>query len=90
MHSHPLDPDVDDLAPTEPALTDYDDEHLVTYLRMLDAANEGADWREVARIVLHRDPDGDLERSWRAYESHLARARWMSSWGYRLLLKRAD
>lgn len=66
MPSPPLDTDVDDLAPTEPVLTDYDDEHMVTYLRMLDAVNEGADWREVARIVLHRDPDGAAERSWRA------------------------
>jgi hypothetical protein len=41
----PLDPDVDDLAPSNPALTDYDVEHLVCYLRLLDAEAEGADWR---------------------------------------------
>jgi hypothetical protein len=46
-----LDPDVADLAPTDPALTRYDEEHLVTYLRMLDANKEGADWREVTRAV---------------------------------------
>jgi hypothetical protein len=38
-----LDPDVADLAPTDPALTRYDEGHLVTYLRMLDANEEGAD-----------------------------------------------
>ncbi len=42
MPSHPPDPDVDDLAPTVPKLTDYNDEHISTYLRMLDAAAEGA------------------------------------------------
>jgi hypothetical protein len=49
----PLDPDDADLAPTGPALTAYDEEHAVTYIRMLDADQEGADWREVSRIVLH-------------------------------------
>ncbi len=41
--SHPLDPDVADLAPTSSALTGYDEQHLVTYLRLLDAAEEGGD-----------------------------------------------
>ncbi|UFZ02620.1 DUF2285 domain-containing protein [Bradyrhizobium ontarionense] len=90
MPSHPPDPDVDDLAPTEDRLTAYDDEHISTYLRMLDAAAEGADWREVARIVLHIDPDREPERARRAYDSHLARAKWMSSTGYRHLLRRGD
>ncbi len=35
------------LAPTDPALTDYDREHLVPYLQLLDADEEGADWREI-------------------------------------------
>ena len=51
-----LDPDVADLAPSVPALTAYDELHAVTYLGMLDADAKGADWREVARIVLHIDP----------------------------------
>ena len=51
MQSPPLDPDVADIAPSEHALTAYDQEHAITYMRMLDADAEGADWREVARIV---------------------------------------
>lgn len=90
MPSPPLDPDVDDLAPTEEALTSYDDEHLVTYLRMLDAEADNADWREVAQLVLHIDPAREPERARRAYDSHLARAKWMSSKGYRHLLRRPD
>ena len=42
----PLDPDVADSAPSDPVLTVYDEEHLITYLRLLDADAEGADWRE--------------------------------------------
>jgi hypothetical protein len=40
--------------------------HLVTYLRLLDADAEGADWQEVAKIVLHIDPGGEPDRAKRA------------------------
>ncbi|MGY3584344.1 hypothetical protein ACVIGB_006598 [Bradyrhizobium sp. USDA 4341] len=76
-----------DTAPTEQTLTPYDHEHVVTYLRLLDADAEGADWREVAEIVLHIDPKTEPERARRAYETHLARARWMANQGYRHLLR---
>jgi hypothetical protein len=85
----PLDPDVADSAPEARELTAYDYEHLVTYLRLLDADNDEADWREVARIVLHIDAGRELERARRAWESHLARAKWMTTHGYKELL-RAD
>ena len=84
----PLDPDVADMAPSVPTLTDYDMEHLVTYLRLLDADAEGADWREVARIVLHVDPDREPDRARHAFDSHLARAKWVARHGYRDLLQR--
>jgi hypothetical protein len=51
MHQPPLDPPVADRAPEATALTGYDQEHLVTYLRLLDADSEGADWREVSRLL---------------------------------------
>jgi hypothetical protein len=87
MLKPPLDPDVADTAPTDPVLTPYDHEHLITYLRLLDADADGADWREVARIVLHLDPDHASDRAWTAYESHLARAKWMTASGYKQLLR---
>jgi hypothetical protein len=83
----PLDPDVADSAPSDPVLTVYDEEHLITYLRLLDADAEGADWREVARLVLYLDPEQETERARRAFESHLSRARWMTEHGYRHLLR---
>jgi hypothetical protein len=69
--------------PTDPALTRYDEEHLVTYLCTLDADAEGADWREVSRIVLHIDAEQEPDRARRAFDSHLARAKWMTEVGYR-------
>jgi hypothetical protein len=88
MPSPPLDPDVADLAPDDPVLTAYDEQHVVTYLRLLDADVDNADWREVARIVLHIDPDRYPQRARTAFESHLARAKWMTSRGYGHLLRR--
>lgn len=82
-----LDPDVDDQAPDGPDITVYDEAHFVTYLRLLDAERDGADWTEAARIVLHRDPD-EL-RTRRCFESHLARAQWMTKRGYRRLLEQS-
>jgi Uncharacterized conserved protein (DUF2285) len=87
MRNPPLEPDVANFAPTDPVLTGYDQVHLVTYLRLLDADTEGADWREVARIVLHIDPDREPNRARYAFDSHLARAKWMTEHGYRHLLR---
>ena len=87
MPSPPLDPPVSDLAPTDRILTGYDEQHLVTYLRLLEADKAGADWREVAKIVLHIDPAREPERARRAWESHLARARWLTQSGYRHFLR---
>lgn len=81
-----LDPDVADVAPDAPILTGYDEERLLTYIRLLDAAAEDADWREVAKIVLHIDPEKEPGRAFRLWETHLARARWMTTNGYRYLL----
>ena len=66
-----LDPDVDDLAPSGNVMTAYDEQHFVTYLRLLDAKAEDADWKEVARIVLHRDPASDEMLTRRCWQSHL-------------------
>jgi hypothetical protein len=87
MQTPPLDPDVADLAPTAQTLTAYDEQHIVTYLRLLDAAADNADWREVARVVLHIDPIVAPTRARQAFESHLARAKWITSHGYRHLLR---
>jgi hypothetical protein len=87
MKQPALDPDVADVAPNEAVLTTYDEQHLVTYWRLLDAEAAGADWKEVTRIVLHIDPDREPARARNAFDSHLARARWMADHGYRDLLR---
>lgn len=67
-------------------LTSYDREHMVLYLRLLDAHRDGADWREAVQILFGLDPRAELERCRKVHASHLARAQWMTEHGYRDLL----
>ena len=50
---------------------------LKTYLRLLDANAKGADWREIAQVVLHLDPEHESEQARRVLASHLSRAKWI-------------
>ena len=63
MKQPPSDPLVADVDPTDTDLTVYDEEHIIQYLRMLDADAEGADWREVAQLVLKIDPELEHDRA---------------------------
>lgn len=76
----------EDRAPVSPELTDYDERHLIDYLRLLDADSEGADWREAAVSIFEIDPATNTERAQAMHASHLARARWMTEVGYAHLL----
>ena len=75
-----------DEPPQGPKLTSYDREHMVLYLRLLDAERDGADWREASKILFGLDPDLEPDRCQRVHAAHLARAKWMSESGYRELL----
>ncbi|MEK9281151.1 DUF2285 domain-containing protein [Bradyrhizobium sp. ISRA442] len=83
----PAEPKIAELAPSVHELTSYDEEHAVTYMRLLDAEADKADWREIARIVLGLDPTVEPDRARRTFESHLARAKWLAGHGYRELLR---
>ena len=76
----------DDIAPSSDTLTEYDRAHVRLYTRLLDAAAEGAAWQEIVAILFGMDPGTEPDRSRQVYDSHLARARWMSETGFRLLL----
>ena len=78
-----------DEPPQGASLTGYDREHLALYIRLLDAAEEGAEWTEVVRILFGLDPNRDADRARRVHDSHLARARWMTQHGYADLLRSA-
>lgn len=76
-----------DKAPTDETVTEYDRLHAPQYLRLLDAESSGASWTEVVQRVLGVDPRAEPERARQIYDSHIARAKWMMSEGYRGLLR---
>jgi hypothetical protein len=75
-----------DRAPESAQLTAYDEAHLQDYLRLLDADDEGADWRRTAAKIFGIDATVEPERAKTMHDSHLARARWMTEIGYAHLL----
>jgi hypothetical protein len=76
-----------DQPPESPTITMYDREHMKLYIRLLDAAADGADWHEAVSILFGLNTDLEPERARRVYETHLARARWMTEHGYRKLVR---
>jgi hypothetical protein len=80
-------PPFDDRPPQTDRVNAYDERHLATYIRLLDADAEGADWREAVRIIFGIDPAREPDRAKIVHDSHLARARWMTETGYRHLLE---
>jgi len=87
MRKSPLNPSVTDQAPAASTLTGYDERHLFIYVDLLEAEADGADWDEAALLVLRIDPILEPTRARRAWESHLARAKWMIQHGYQHLLR---
>ena len=81
-----LTPSVIDALEWSNEITPYDQQHFITYARLLDAEAENADWRDVARVVLQLDPDKDPERSQRCWHTHLDRAKWIATTGYQQLV----
>jgi Uncharacterized conserved protein (DUF2285) len=75
--------------PCPDAITPYDERHFVTYLRLLDADSEGADWREAVMIIFGLDAESEPDRARAVHTNHLERARWMTEHGYRHLLEKA-
>lgn len=65
------------LAPQASVPTRYDQQHFLTYARLLSAERAGADWREAASSILLCDVDRDPDGARECWESHLARAHWV-------------
>lgn len=74
-----------DEAPVSDLLTDYDRQHLKLYLRLLDAVADGATWEEAVEVLFGVSPCAEPERARRIFDSHLARAQWMTERGYKIL-----
>lgn len=78
---------IDNEAPDLAEVTAYDVAHLPTYAVLLMAEAECIDWRHVARVTLKIDPGREPDRAYRAWTSHLTRARRMAASGCEQLLR---
>ncbi|RWN96172.1 hypothetical protein [Mesorhizobium sp.] len=74
-----------DEVPWSEGLTAYDKAHFTTYMRLLDASADEAPEEEMAHLILGIDPALEPERAKKALRSHLARANWMVTTGYKEL-----
>lgn len=67
-----------------------DCEMMKTYLRLLDANQDQADWREAATIILNLDVKKDPESSRAVFERSLIRALWLRDRGYLRLVRQTS
>jgi hypothetical protein len=80
-------PPFEDRPPQLDRVSAYDERHLASYIRLLDAEAEGADWREAVAIIFGLDPAKEPARAKVVHDSHLSRAHWIRDTGYRHLLE---
>ena len=59
--------------------------NLSTYASLLDAVAAGVDWRLVTATLFGVDAAVDEQAAKQVFDANLARARWMTTVGYRLL-----
>lgn len=78
-----------DQAPTDNCVTLYDQAHFLTYAQMRDAEKDQVDWREGMQVNLGQDINQDEIGAYRCWMSHLARAHWVATIIYALLLEDA-
>ena len=76
-----------EFAPTFTDVTDYDHEHANIYRHILESVDDRTDWRAAAKLILGIDPSENPKRARHSYDSHLARARWLTEHGHIRWLK---
>lgn len=72
---------IEPIAPTNETFVDYDRRNLLTYAELLDADAAGMGWEVGSLAILGIDPRLDLDAACRCWDSHLARARWITGDG---------
>ncbi|MES0068806.1 DUF2285 domain-containing protein [Mesorhizobium sp. M0074] len=71
--------------PWSDSITVYDKEHFTIYLQILDACADNASEEEMAKLILGIDPVLEPVRARKALRSHIDRANWMVTTGYKEL-----
>ncbi|MDF3156449.1 hypothetical protein P3C58_31355 [Mesorhizobium sp. XAP10] len=72
-----------DEVPWSDRITPYDKDHFTTYMRLLEASADNATEEEMAHVILGIDPAREPERARIVLRSHLDRANWVVTSGYK-------
>ncbi|MER8403540.1 hypothetical protein NKH16_02110 [Mesorhizobium sp. M1307] len=71
--------------PWSDSITVYDKDNFTIYMRILDACADNASEEEMAKLILGIDPLLEPVRARKAVRSHIDRANWMVTTGYKEL-----
>ncbi|MCF6118840.1 MAG: hypothetical protein E5Y65_30535 [Mesorhizobium sp.] len=74
-----------DEVPWSDSITSYDRQHSTTYQRILESCADNASVEEMAELILGIDPVLEPVRARKAVRSHIDRANWMVTNGYKEL-----
>ena len=80
-------PPFEDVAPSGDEFTQYDRDHTMLYICLLDRRERGRDWRETTRAFFGIDVDREPGRAQRVYDSHFARATFLLKVPYFAMMK---
>lgn len=72
---------IEHIAPDSVSVLDYDRRNLLTYAELLEADAAGIGWEAGSLAILLVDPCIEGGAARRCWESHLARARWITGDG---------
>lgn len=78
----------DDAAPSGNEVTEYDRDHTMLYICLLDREARGQDWRTTTRAFFGLDAEREPDRARSVYDSHLARATALQSVPYFAMMQR--
>ncbi|RWP19277.1 MAG: hypothetical protein EOR00_09225 [Mesorhizobium sp.] len=78
-------PGIMEEVPWSDSITVYDKENFTIYMRILDACADNATIEEMAKLILGIDPALEPVRARNAIRSHIDRANWIVTTGYKEL-----
>jgi len=77
--------DLEEFPPESEIVTDYDRQCFKLYVTLLDADASGEEWPDAYKRIFEKSAIQNHERSFRQYQAHLKRAKWMTTNGYQQL-----
>ncbi len=77
---------IEEFRPESDTITAYDRHCFKLYIMLLDADDSGEEWSDVYKRNFEKTAIQNHKRAFQHYQSHLKRAKWLTSTGYQQLL----